>query len=823
MRRLPTQSRGWIAAATALLLATGGLSAASTAALADDGAGPVEVTEASFTWGMSGQYQGGNPANTSCNYFSAGEQLEYAAEQGNAHIVHDGGNGLRLSSDQTKCTGSFGGSYTQLMVLTNGTGTADAATGEAHIAWDAAVMANAYGGLVPWSVSEISLDVDANGSGALSATLGGYGSSMENPDELFPLEKTEVTLATFSSVEVTGNGITVQPDYAGVEIEVPAGQAQPQDRTVDGWGSWPQSVVDFHVRSGLSSYWYSSGGAADKTKAPHPFTVRFDGAPEIRTSDDPPVITAQTKVAEKQPVVNGRSITVTASASGADSVRWERSLTNKSLGAYEEIPGATGESLAFTATADWNAKYVRMVAENGGGSVRSSPALILTTDYTAPHFAKQPTPVYAIDGYPARLTAEPVGFPGPVQAQNRIEISHDGGENWAEVPDTAGASNGASAFVIPKATMDQNGALIRAVTTTSEGREAGSPGETTTSEAVKLTVLPARGTGPQLAVATDGPLDATTDTTVVIVGAGYALTPWSESIPNLVSYLDVALFAEDQWQPGSGGLKRVDGLNYSINSWTDGTLLSEHTLWRQTGTFVITATIPAGTLDPAQNYGVGSYVRTQDTTTNTMAWNDRTSDAWASVLLEGQFDPDFMPNEADLTDANRGGVSVPKTATAGTEIDVTVGQARAGDDVRVYLFSEPRSLGTPTVGADGAARVTLPEKVTGEHRIAVYTQSGTLIGWGSTTISAASTGGENGNGNGNGEGTGTTPGGTGNGTGNGTAGTGSTAAGTGSGQGVLSATGADGLAGMAIAAIMLLALGAGVAVVARRRARTHEG
>ena len=52
----------------------------------------------------------------------------------------------------------------------------------------------------------------------------------------------------------------------------PGGQTQ-QDRTGDGWGAWPQPFVDFQVQTGLGSYWYSSGGAADPHKAPDPVVV----------------------------------------------------------------------------------------------------------------------------------------------------------------------------------------------------------------------------------------------------------------------------------------------------------------------------------------------------------------------------------------------------------------------------------------------------------------------------------------------------------------------------------------------------------------------
>lgn len=523
-----------LAAALIALLTAGGLT--TTTAASAENSGATTVTKASFLWGVNGQYQGGNPANSTCNYFSAGEQLSYAAERGNAHVVHDSGSGLVLSSEATKCSGASGSSYTQLMLLTNGTGTADTRTGEATIAWDGAIVANAYGGLVPWSMSQLSLNVDASGTGTLAATLGGFGSSMENPDVLIPLEKERVTLATFPAVTVTEHGIVVQPDYAGVEVTVPVDGGVPQNRTVEGWGSWPQSVVDFHIRSGLSSYWYSSAGAADASKGASAFTVQFDGAPEVITKATPPVITAQTKVQVTQPVINGRSVTVTAAASNADSLQWERSLTSSSKGAYEAIQGQNSETLSFTASAAWNAKYVRLVATNADGTAISLPVMTLTSDFKALQFNSQPASVITFSGYPARLVAIPAGFPSAIQAKNRVEISYDDGATWQVIPGTEGASTAASTFLIPQTTANQDGALIRASASSSEGRDLGSPGATIASDPVRLTVLPANGSGPQLAAVTDGPVDATTETTVTIVGAGFSVPAWSEAAPNIQSF-----------------------------------------------------------------------------------------------------------------------------------------------------------------------------------------------------------------------------------------------------------------------------------------------
>ncbi|UOQ58663.1 hypothetical protein MUN78_07535 [Leucobacter allii] len=741
MRAHRTRGRTLLAAAVAVLIAAGGATAGTAVAFAEEGDASVAVDEASFLWGISGQYQGGNPGNSTCNYLSAGEQTDYAAEQGNARIVHDAGGGLTLASAETRCSGSSGTAYTQKMLLTGGTGTANPATGEAEISWDGAVVANAYGGLVPWSITELGLHVGADGTGTLSATLGGYGASMEHPDVMIPLEKTDVTLATFSDVTVTEHGIEVLPDYAGVEVEIPAGEGTPQDRTVAGWGSWPQSVVDFHIKSGLSSYWYSSGGAADPTKAATAFTVQFDGAPEVIDAAAPPTITEQPKVQSTSTVIiNGRTVTVTAKAENATSYRWERTVTKSTLGAWETIPGADSETLSFEAAAEWNGKSVRLIATNASGSATSQRAIVLTADYQEAVFLEQPTRVIGFAGSPARFTAGATASPQLVQELNRVEISTDEGETWEEIAGTRGASNALSAFVIPELTLAQDGALIRAVAGSMEGREAGSPGQVVASDPVRLTVLPAKGAGPQLAVVADGPIDPAEDTTVTIVGAGYTVPAWTETRPTVTSAIDLALFTKDAWQPGTGGLTRVDGVTQSQDTWTDGNpTLTQNNLTRQLGTFAVTATIPAGTLDAGTAYGVGTYLRENDAADPTApvnSWENRDADAWAPLVVLGQEPAEFAPVEADLTEANRGRVAVPETAEAGAEITVAVGEAHAGDVVQLFLFSDPVSLGAPEVAADGTVRVTLPDDVSGAHRIAAYTADGSLIGWGEIGISA---------------------------------------------------------------------------------------
>ncbi|WP_350352961.1 lamin tail domain-containing protein [Microbacterium sp. A8/3-1] len=96
----------------------------------------------------------------------------------------------------------------------------------------------------------------------------------------------------------------------------------------------------------------------------------------------------------------------------------------------------------------------------------------------------------------------------------------------------------------------------------------------------------------------------------------------------------------------------------------------------------------------------------------------------------------------DLVDGNRNGVTVdPAVATRGQKVTVTVGADAAGEDVAVWMYSDPVRIATGSLSASGALTVTIPaDAALGAHRIAVYAADGTLRGWADIRITAASGG-----------------------------------------------------------------------------------
>jgi hypothetical protein len=68
------------------------------------------------------------------------------------------------------------------------------------------------------------------------------------------------------------NGFVTTPVYEGVVVDA---LESPQIRVLPGWGSWPVSHVRAMERLGLGSFWYTSGGSADRRKPPAPLTVTY--------------------------------------------------------------------------------------------------------------------------------------------------------------------------------------------------------------------------------------------------------------------------------------------------------------------------------------------------------------------------------------------------------------------------------------------------------------------------------------------------------------------------------------------------------------------
>lgn len=269
-RKLPI---ALLSAAVALLVG-----AASAGAANPIPAGGVAIDHASLDWAGNQLLQGESEPHVGVNYFSAGVSAgtegTYAAQSGNVSIYNvDAAGTETLATYATRGEHTAAGSK-QIVRLADGVGRVEA-DGSATIAWTGSYSVNFYAGLVPFTIVDPVLLVAADGSGELKGTIAGCEASMGGPG-CTPLAATPVTVATFSGVHVNPEEVlTMTPNYAGVEVDT-TGSPTAQNRSVAGWGAWPQSFVSYLIQTGLGSYWYSSGHN-DPLKAPLPFSVDFKG------------------------------------------------------------------------------------------------------------------------------------------------------------------------------------------------------------------------------------------------------------------------------------------------------------------------------------------------------------------------------------------------------------------------------------------------------------------------------------------------------------------------------------------------------------------
>ncbi|PWD50194.1 hypothetical protein C8046_05475 [Serinibacter arcticus] len=263
-RRLLTS----LVTAVALLLPVLAAPAASAA--------PRTLTNVQLEWTGSAAVQKAPPVGGS-NYLSAGvsngEQADYRVGSGSALVLHRSAAGqVSVPTWSTRAATAPVAGASQVARLNGGTAVI-ADDGSAVVTFTGSFSVNMYGGMVPFTIVDPQVTIAANGTGELVADLVGYASTMANPVKVPLAPVADVTIATFSGVSLNPAGrTTITPRYEGERVTVPAGTTQ-QNRQVAGWGSWPQEFVDFQVATGLSSYWYSSGGAADPDKKPLPFTL----------------------------------------------------------------------------------------------------------------------------------------------------------------------------------------------------------------------------------------------------------------------------------------------------------------------------------------------------------------------------------------------------------------------------------------------------------------------------------------------------------------------------------------------------------------------
>jgi putative cell wall-binding protein len=342
-----TSRRPRAALAVAAIVAVG----LSTFAAVPASAAELDVSDAVLTWGVtneanSGAFFGG------CNFLSAGVAGNtgssrvwtetdgfYSTSAGNVEIVKPNAAGDSTTSPtwETKCKTPAGAnvnisatSWSDTKVkISAGSGHVDPATGEASIQWDGDFSVVFYGGLTYWTASDPLLTVDADGTGTLTATASGYGASRDSTRWETIAPRT-ITLANLTGVVVDEDGFTVTPEYLGVSAPVDAGQVAQSPANAAYWGSFPSDFVDFQFLTGQSSYWFSSGLAADVKKQALPITVGYTATAAIPV---PKVVVSKTSNIDPL----GEVVTVTGTGflpNGAATTGTRPPLSGKFTGVY---------------------------------------------------------------------------------------------------------------------------------------------------------------------------------------------------------------------------------------------------------------------------------------------------------------------------------------------------------------------------------------------------------------------------------------------------------------------------------------------------------
>ncbi|WP_277955939.1 immunoglobulin domain-containing protein [Agromyces atrinae] len=540
---LRARLRNVLAAGLTAGLAISALMVPPTVASAEPADGATPITAATVEFGFNDVHQGASPFG-GCNFFVAGTApglgADYTPVAGDVYVVKKLADGSREVVDvASRCTPAPGSTtIDQRFLFTEGHGSTSA--DGTVIDWEGAGTVNAYGGLVNWYFENPRLTLDAEGDGSIRARVGGFGSSMDDPEVKVPLEpRDDVEIARVVGAEIIDGALTIDPVWRGVDYFPLADAFDPtsERKTVSAvpeaakaanpnWGSWPESFVDFQYTTGLSSYWHTSGLAADGEKPPLPIAVTLDGTPPAYGV----LITLEPSPAS---ILEGESVSFTGGASsptGAVSLQWQ---VSRDGGDWVDIPDATGVTLSLTdvTAADWNGASIRFVATSGGTSATSSAVTLVVTAESLPVFDLPPVDTEVSIGNEVVMMVQASAYPRPSIRWERLEIDGmwselvDGVESWDE-----SSMVSASLFYLPAATAEDDGMTVRAIATNSSGSTVSDPAT------IRVLTVPASiSSQPDDIVMFAGGRSLLN---VGIAGAPYPSVRWETSVDDGATWID---------------------------------------------------------------------------------------------------------------------------------------------------------------------------------------------------------------------------------------------------------------------------------------------
>lgn len=280
----------------------------------------VPVDNASLYWGISNESHKAAYEPGTYNFLSAGfigvdsnpdrlahevTKRHWKAVEGNVTIQKLSGKTWRTASFADHRTNSSGKSLDLStssglqFKFAAGQGSVNVAGQDATIRWRGRASSIHYSGRSMLRIVDPVLTV-TDGVGRLTASVSAVGESRADA-ELWESHATRtLTLAELPRVKVTAKGFTALPAFAGVKAAA-AGQVT----DVDGWGAFPASFVGYADGVGLGPFFYSTGGAADRFKAPQPVTVALTNttppAPPSSTSDNVEAAAAPENLIKNRP------------------------------------------------------------------------------------------------------------------------------------------------------------------------------------------------------------------------------------------------------------------------------------------------------------------------------------------------------------------------------------------------------------------------------------------------------------------------------------------------------------------------------------------
>lgn len=133
----------------------------------------------SLDWSGSPELQRKAP-NMQPNYLSAGvsdgTEATYRASSDGVGVLHVTPSGDETGATWATRSAQTAGAVEQVVRLIDGHAEIET-DGSALVTWGGSFSVNFYGGLVPFTLADPELTVDADGNGTLSADLSGYGAS----------------------------------------------------------------------------------------------------------------------------------------------------------------------------------------------------------------------------------------------------------------------------------------------------------------------------------------------------------------------------------------------------------------------------------------------------------------------------------------------------------------------------------------------------------------------------------------------------------------------------------------------------------------------